>query len=92
MQKRGPKAKYSDSKPGADVTGGMPEHDLHLLSTRKYTPGGRGDGQYSHLDETTMNGDWSWKPARDENVGENLKTVLGVPPSAAELYGPRICN
>lgn len=33
-----------------------------------------------------FNGDWSWKPARDKALGEDI-TLTGVPPSAAELYG-----
>lgn len=32
------------------------------------------------------NGDWSWKPARDRAISENLRTFRGVPPSGAELY------
>jgi hypothetical protein len=37
-----------------------------------------------------LNGDWSWKPGRDKRLGKNFVTFRGVPPSAAELYGPRI--
>ena len=70
--------------------GGFEEHKLHLLPARKYDPAaGADDGEggiYSHLAEL-CSGDWSWKPARDEALGDKMVTFKGVPPSAAELYG-----
>ncbi|HEV2178370.1 MAG TPA: hypothetical protein VGW33_14385 [Terriglobia bacterium] len=45
-----------------------------------------GEGSRSNLFESSLGGDWSWKPARDKALGEYLRTFRGVPPSAAELY------
>lgn len=39
------------------------------------------------LESGDNNGDWSWKPLRDKALSDSFHTFLGVPPSAAELYG-----
>ena len=89
-------AKYSDEGMG----GGLSEHKLHINPARKYDPskgGDDGEGSgCSMLGENSMggdfSGDWSFKPWRDKRLGVNFVTFLGVPRSAAELYGPRILS
>ena len=71
-----------------------PEHRLHLENCRAYLPseGQEESGVEGGMAANAIGGDWSWKPWRDKQVGENFRTFLGVPRGAAEMYGPRILS
>lgn len=60
---------------------------------RTYTPsdGETEGGTHSHLSESVLHaGDWSWKPIRNKQFLQGcMPRFMGVPPSAAELYGRR---
>lgn len=95
------RSNYSDKN--AD-TFALPEHKIFSAGVRTYTPSDNesSGGFHSSLAEESMNGDWSWKPQRDKRLKsgydkdrayfDDFKTFRGVPPSAAELYGPRILS
>lgn len=72
------------------------EHSLlPRMVERAYTPTpGEKDreGNHGNLAIESLGGDWSWKPLRDKQLGERMKTFFGVPASAAETHGPRILN
>lgn len=71
------------------------EHKLHLGGSRRYDPDGGASaesGAHFSLLTELCSGDWSWKPARDKRLGKDMRTFLGVPRGAAELYGPRILS
>lgn len=86
---------YSDKK--EEFGGGFSEHRNWLENPRAYIPSdgethGAHPGFAEHSTGGEHSGDWSWKPWRDERLGKDFVTFLGVPKSAAELYGPRICT
>lgn len=66
------------------------------FGARAYDPGHGNDAEGQPLGHSglveTCSGDWSWKPGRDKQLGDRMRTFLGVPKGAAELYGPRIRN
>ena len=66
---------------------------LPRMVERAYTPTpGEKDreGNHGNLAIESLGGDWSWKPWRDKKLGDSMKTFLGVPAGAAEIYGPRV--
>lgn len=71
------------------------EHKLFSeANARAFTPtASESDrpGTHGNLFKNSI-GDWSWQSHRDKRIAGNFKTFKGVPPSAAELYGPRIRN
>ena len=80
---------YADKDDG---DGYVPTVHKDLRSNpRGYTPSdGEFEGQQGMLALDSQGGDWSWKPGRDRQLGDAMQTFRGVPPGAAELYGPRI--